>query len=223
MSTVVIICTLNEIDGLKKIVPDIKKEWAEEWLFVDGGSNDGTVEEAKRQRYEVIFQKGKGLGDAYREGVQHSKSKNILFFAPDGNDEVDDIPRLIKKINEGYDMVHISRFGKNSTSDDAGPVTYFGNKMFTFLVNVLFGGKYTDAINGYRIIKRDKLASLKLNADFETYEEQTCIRILKKSFKIFEIDGNEPNRVGGERKMRPLHTGIDLCKMIILEFIFWKF
>ena len=36
MSVTVIIPTLNEIVGIKKIVPKLKKEWADEWLFVDG-------------------------------------------------------------------------------------------------------------------------------------------------------------------------------------------
>ena len=37
MTTAIIITTLNEITGVKKIVPQINKEWAEEIIFVDGG------------------------------------------------------------------------------------------------------------------------------------------------------------------------------------------
>ena len=48
MTTAIIITTLNEITGVKKIVPQINKEWAEEIIFVDGGSTDGTIEEAKK-------------------------------------------------------------------------------------------------------------------------------------------------------------------------------
>ena len=63
-------------------------------------------------------------------------------------------PLLIDKTKIGYDVVHISRFGKNSISDDANWLDRFGNNMFTFLVNSFFGGNYTDALNGFRIIKR---------------------------------------------------------------------
>ena len=63
-----------------------------------------------------------------------------MFFSPDGNDESKAIPQMISKISEGFDIVHISRFGKGSYSEDAGIIDNFGNRMFTFLVNVFFGG-----------------------------------------------------------------------------------
>ena len=74
MSVDLIIPTLNEIDGMKIIMPQIKKEWVDEIIIIDGGSTDGTVEEAKKQGYDVIHQKSKGLGDAYKLGIESAKS-----------------------------------------------------------------------------------------------------------------------------------------------------
>ena len=223
MSTVVVIPTLNEIHGVKVIMPQVKKEWAEEFVFVDGGSTDGTMEEAKRMGFKVIHQKTRGVGNAYRIGVEATKSDYILFFSPDGNDEPQEIPKLIQKIKEGYDIVHISRFSKNSINKDAGPVTGFGNRMFTFLVNVFFGGHLTDALTGYIILRREVMLALKTDGQRETTEQQICIRALKTGRTIIEIGGNEPQRTGGQRKMRPLFTGSQLSAQIIKEFIFWQF
>ena len=146
-----------------------------------------------------------------------------MFFSPDGNDVPEDIPKLIQKTKEGYDVVHISRFGPNSQSDDANWLEYFGNKMFTFLVNTFFGGNYTDALNGFRIIKRDIWNELKTDAQYLNIEQQTCIRCAKRNIPIYQIDGREPARIGGERIMRPLTTGSQLSYQIIKEFIFWDF
>ena len=223
MSVTVIIPTLNEIVGIKKIVPKLKKEWADEWLFVDGGSKDGTIEEIRQFGFRVILQKGIGLTDAYNEGIKQTTSDYVLFFSPDGNNQPDDIPKLIKKIEEGYDLVQISRFGKNSHSEDAGIIDRFGNKMFTFLVNIFFGGKITDSLNGFKIIKKNILYTLNLDAYIGSYEEQLCIRAIKKKLKIFEIDSIEPKRIGDKRKMRPIYTGYNLSRQIIKEFFFWKF
>ena len=100
MSTVVVITSLNEIDGVKKLLPTIKKEWAEEWLIVDGNSTDGTIEEVKRLGFDIVLQNKKGHGDAVVRGVTDTKSDFILYWGPDGNHEIEEIPRLIEKIQE---------------------------------------------------------------------------------------------------------------------------
>jgi len=222
MSVIVFVLTLDEIDGVSEIMPKVKKEWADAIIFVDGGSTDGTLEKAKELGFEVIHQKNKGEGNACRVGTDATESDFVMFFSPDGNDDPDDIPKLIQKTKEGYDVIHISRFGKNSVSEDANLLDRFGNNMFTFLVNTFFGGNYTDALNGFRIIRRKLWDELKTDAQYLNIEQQICIRLARRKIPILEIDGIEPKRIGGERKMRPLTTGAQLSYQIIKEFIFWK-
>ena len=57
MYAIVFVLTLDEIDGVSKIMPQIKKEWADRIIFVDGGSTDGTIEKAKELGFEIIHQK----------------------------------------------------------------------------------------------------------------------------------------------------------------------
>ena len=47
MTTAIILPTLDEIDGVSEILPQINKKWAEMIVLVDGGSTDGTIEKAK--------------------------------------------------------------------------------------------------------------------------------------------------------------------------------
>ena len=222
MTTALIITTLNEITGVKKIVPKIKKEWVDEIIFVDGGSTDGTIEEAKRMGFKVIIQKQKGHGAAVLEGVNAIKSDNFILFGPDGNDEPEKIPELIEKIEEGYDQVLATRFGKGSVNLDAGIIDTFGNKMFTFLANVFFGGYWTDTLNESRIISKKAFQELNFDAMDLSSTQQMSIRGLKRRQKICEILGNEGERIGGVRKMNPLPVGASLSLRIIKEFIHWK-
>ena len=222
MWTAVVITTLNEIDGVKELLPKIKKEWAEEWLIVDGNSNDGTVDEVKKLGFNIALQKKKGHGDAVSRGVSDTKSDFILYWGPDGNHELQEIPTLIGKIKEGFDQVVISRFGKTSVNLDAGRMDTFGNKMFTFLINIFFGGRLTDALNLSRIITRKSMLRLKFDAEGLDSTTQMSIRALKQKHKIIAISGNEGKRIGGKRKMEPIPVGWDLTKLIILEFIFWN-
>ena len=224
MTTTVVIPTKNESTGVKEVLPKVDLNWADEWFLVDNHSTDGTIEEATKLGFKVIQQTGKGLSNAYREGVELSHSENILFFHPDGNCKPEYIPKLIKKMDGGdYDIVQISRFGKNGISVDDTIITAFGNRMFTFLVNVFFGGKLTDTLFGFKIIKKQTFQNLRLDGEFLTLEQQMSIKSCKYHLKTFEIDGIEPKRIGGEAKMKPLYTGYALSKQIIKEFIFWKF
>jgi glycosyltransferase involved in cell wall biosynthesis len=224
MSVDLIIPTLNEIDGIKNIMPKIKNDWVDRILIVDGGSTDGTVEEAKRLGYEVISQKGKGHGAAFLTAINATNSDYILLWSPDGNHEPEEIPKLVKKIKEGYDQVLISRFGKTSINEDAGYFDTFGNKMFAFLVNCFFGGHWTDSLNESRIISRNAMMDIKEDIEKAKMSstQQMSIRGLKRGQKICEIIGNERARIGGKRKMSPIPVGFGLSSQIIREFIFWS-
>jgi len=222
MSTSIIIPTMNEIIGIRHTLPQVDRNWAEEWIVIDNNSHDGTPEEAKKMGFTVINQTGDGLGDAYRQAVKYASGENILFFSPDGNALPEDIPKLIEKMNDGnYDIVQISRFGKNGKSEDDTLVTAFGNRMFTFIANCFFGGKLTDTLFGFKIIKKRVFEEIKLDGEFLTLEQQMSIKSMKKKLKITEIDGVEPKRIGGEAKMKPLTTGSQLSLQLIKEFIFW--
>ena len=170
----------------------------------------------------IIVQKNKGHGAAILEGVEATKSDNIIIFGPDGNHYPEEIQILAKKISEDYDQVLISRFGNGSINLDANIIEYFGNKMFAFLVNVFFGGQWTDTLNESRIITRKAFFDINFDAFQMASTQQMSIRGLKRKQKICEIIGNEGERIGGKRKMRPLSTGAELSLGIIKEFIFWN-
>ncbi len=223
MTITLLVLTLNEIDGMKKVMPQIKKEWVDEIIVVDGGSTDGTIEESKKLGFKIIHQTNKGHGDAILLGINETNSDQYVFFSPDGNHYPEEIPLLINKLNEGYDQVLISRFGKGSINLDADFIERFGNKMFAFLTNVFFGGKFTDTLNESRIITRKAFLELNFDALKMDSTQQMSIRGLKKKQKVIEIVGNEGERVGGKQKMKPLQVGANLSSQIIREFIFWKF
>lgn len=222
MSTSLIITTLNEIDGIKKILPQIKKEWVDEIIIVDGGSTDGTVEKAKEMGFKVIKQKIPGHGGALLTGIEESTGDKIIIFGSDGSNETSEIPQLVEKGLEGFDQVIISRFGKTSINEDAGMIDGFGNKMFAFMTNIFFGGKLTDSLNCSRLFTRKAILEINLSELSLCAVEQISARGLKRKQRIYEIVGNERARVGGERKMHRIPTGSTLTSMIIKEFIFWR-
>ena len=218
MSTALLILTWNEVDAVRVIFPKIKKEWVDEILVVDGGSTDGTIEETKKNGFRIIKQEIKGHGGAIISGIKNTISDNIIIFGPDGNHEPEEIPRLIQKIEEGYDQVVVSRFTKQSVikEPDYGFVK-FGNKFFTFFANVLFKGNLSDTMTDSRIITRNAFNELDFDALFSDSTLTMSIRGMKKKQRMTEIIGDQGRRIGGERKMKPFKTGVVLIKRILKE------
>lgn len=219
MKTSLIVLTLNELPGFKKIMPRVKKKWVDEILVVDGGSTDGTVEYARKKGYNVISQKNRGRGDAFRTGMENSKGDVLIYFSPDGNEEPEDIPKLIEKMKGGYDMAIASRFGPGSVSHDATFVRRIGNNFFTGFINVLFGLRLTDAVNGFRAITRKAMQDIRTDAVHFEIEIQMTMRCARKGFRVTEIPTTENRRVFGQGKLGTIVDGSRYLKTIIAEYL----
>lgn len=234
MKITLLIPTLNEIEGLKQIMPLIKKEWVDQVLFVDGGSTDGTVEWLKENHWEFIIQKQRGLRYAYSEALPYIKGDALITFSPDGNSIPELIPPLIAKYREGYDMVIVSRYADGAKSEDDDFITGFGNWLFTTLINLLHGGSYTDAMVMYRIYRTSLLQELDIDKDSSYQTEEKLFRTLvgceplisiraaKRKLKCADIPGDEPARIGGERKLRIVKWGLAYMYEVFREKFVWK-
>jgi glycosyltransferase involved in cell wall biosynthesis len=216
-----VILTFNEIEGLREIFPLIPLDKIEEVFVIDGGSKDGTLEFFKKNKMKVILQKIKGRGEAFRIAFREAKFDNLVFFSPDGNENPRDILKSFYYLDKGYDLVIASRFMKGARCDEDDQwirLRKFGNKTFTKIANLLFGGKLTDSINGFRGIKRKSWMELNPDAQHFGIEFQTSIRAMKKKMKILEFPTMEKERIGGESTARSFKVGWDFIKLLKNEF-----
>jgi glycosyltransferase involved in cell wall biosynthesis len=234
LKTTLLVCTLNEIQGMRVIMPRIKREWCEQIIILDGGSTDGTIEYAQKQGYFVYVQKNPGFRNAYTEILPFIHGDVVITFSPDGNSIPELIPGLISKIQEGYDMVIASRYLHGARSYDDDFITAFGNWFFTRTINLLHGGHYTDAMVIFRAYKTRLIYDLDLFKDegyalpeklFQTkisWEPLLSVRAAKRKLRVSEIPGDEPPRIGGKRKLRVLKWGGAFFFQFIRELFFWR-
>jgi len=234
MKTTLLVMTLNEVRGMKTIMPQVSRDWCDQIIIVDGGSTDDTIEWAREQGYELYIQKRPGFRHAYNEVLPYVTGDVIITFSPDGNSIASLIPQLINKMKEGYDMVIVSRYLGAAKSEDDDLVTGFGNWLFTKTINLLHGGQYTDAMVIYRAYKKQIVYDLELNKDegygmaeklFHTrisWEPLLSVRAAKRKLKVAEIPGDEPPRIGGERKLQILKWGAAYYFQVLRELFFWR-
>jgi len=229
MTFTLLLPTLNEIEGMKAVMPEIKREWVDKIIVVDGGSTDGTVDYAKQLGIPVHIQKKSGIRNAYIEALEFIDTDIVITFSPDGNSLACKIPPLVEKMKEGYDMVIVSRYAEGAKSDDDDAVTGFGNWLFTFMINLLHGSKYTDAMVMFRAWKVSVFKELHMDKE-ESYvteeklfgtkvgcEPLLSIRAAKRKLKCAEIPGDEPARIGGTRKLQIIRWGMAYMYEIIRE------
>jgi len=214
--------TLNEIEAVRVIVPQIRKEWADEFICIDGGSTDGTVDFMRQQGFHVHSQSGRGFGQGMLQGMHVAGGDIVVEFMPDGNSVPADIPRVIAKMREGYDLVIASRYAPGAKSEDDDWLTGIGNWLFTTIVNVLFWTRYTDVLTGFRSYRRNKMLALNMDTPGLSWPAQSCMRAARAGLKTVDIPADEPARIGGQRKMKPFKTGMEISKLILRDFLSYR-
>lgn len=231
MYVTLLIPTLNEIAGMKEIMPRVKKEWYDQLIIIDGGSTDGTQNYVRECGYDLIKQKGRGVRPALDEGFPFAKGDIIITFTPDGNSIPELIPSLISKMKNGYDLVIVSRYLGSAKSYDDDYLSSRGNKVFTYLINLFYRGKYTDTLVGFRAFKKTVIAEIGLGSGptywfekiFYTYTSWdflSSIRCAKLKLKVAEIPGDEPKRLGGKAMVPKYRVAVvSLFQLIIEKFI----
>src|ERR1044072_9295637 len=157
--------TLNELHGLRAILPSIDRSLVDDIIIIDGGSTDGTVEYALEMEVTVASQLRSGLHHAIFDIARALPHDYVIELSPDGNCMVEQLPELVANLRKGYDMVVVSRYLEHAMSEDDHAVSAFGNWMFSRLMRPLARFPVTDALNIYRGYRRE----IMLDADFEFY------------------------------------------------------
>lgn len=144
----------NESKGLVALLPLLLKYFpTAELLVVDDGSADATVELCQQLGVSVVSHPySQGNGAAIKTGARHAKGDSIVFMDADSQHCPEDIPRLLEKLESGYDMVVGARDGAGQASRHRGMANGFYNGLASWMV----GHTVKDLTSGFRAVRREK-------------------------------------------------------------------
>ena len=167
---------------------------------------------------EILFQKRGGYGRAIIEGINHTDTEYCCIINADGSMDPKYLNQMLEKCYQN-DLVFASRYDSpNGGSDDDTFVTYIGNKIFSFLGNVIFKLNISDILYTYIFGKTKSFKDLELNYDDFRLCIEIPIKAKKRNFKYITIPSYERSRIGGKKKVNAIKDGL-LILIGMLSFI----
>jgi glycosyltransferase involved in cell wall biosynthesis len=216
-SVSVVIPAMNEEENLAHVLRRIPT-WVSEVILVDGNSTDDTVAVARSLIPDIVIvtQDRRGKGAALRCGFAASRGDIIVMLDADGSTDPAEIPAFVGALLSGADFVKGSRFLQGGGTDDMEWYRWLGNWGFVKLVQLRFGGKFTDLCYGYNAFWRDVLTYMSLEND-DGFEIETSMNIqaLQAKLNIHEVASKEYRRIHGKSNLRTLPDGWRVLSTIV--------
>jgi len=208
MLIVVTLPAYNEEKTLGSVLSEIKEvmdkgKYKYKLLVVDDGSIDDTAKIAKKSGAVVLSHpSNRGLAEVFRTEIKKALEMGadmIVHTDADGQYDAKDIPRLIKEVKAGNDLVLGDRF---SGGIESMPwLKKQGNKAFSRVISKLVHYKVNDCQTGFRAFTRQLALSLNMISS-HTYTQEQIIRAVKGGYKVKEIPTYFSARGGKSRLIK---------------------
>ena len=171
----VIVPLFNEEDSLvelsvslKKVLDNLRCNW--EVIFIDDGSTDTSFQKLQEihrvnSRFKCLkFKRNYGKSSALQEGFKAAKGDYVITMDADLQDDPEEIPAMISKLNEGFDLVsgwkkiRHDPFIKKQTS-----------KIFNLITSIMVGLRLHDYNCGLKAYVKDVVKSIKVYGEMHRY------------------------------------------------------
>ena len=182
--------TIKKINKISKRIKDY------EIVFIDDFSTDNTkqiIKKSIRANKKIKYYKNikKGLGSAIGLGINKSTKKFVCIFMCDNSDDLSDLMKYYKIIDKNnLDAVLGSRFLKNSRITNYPILKMVLNRIFNYIVKIIFLSNYNDFTNAFKIYKKKTLKELMpiVSDHFNVFLELPLKIIIRKyKYKIIPI------------------------------------
>lgn len=199
-------------------------------VLCDGGSTDGSLEPQKLRRLGVntlLIKRDEGRqGAQLRMGIWWALQRGydgVITIDGNNKDSIEDVPRFIEKLEEGYDFVQGSRFRQGGHAINTPFVRLISVRLIHApLISLTAGQHFTDTTNAYRAYSRRYLENPKvcpLRDIFVSYEllAYLSVRATQLGMKACEIPVTRRYPKGGKTptKISFFKGNYELMKILV--------
>ncbi|HEY7954771.1 MAG TPA: glycosyltransferase [Polyangia bacterium] len=220
----------GNIDDIIARTPEMGR--STELIFVDGNSDDGTVDAIERHlaagtrpNVKLIHQgDGKGKGDAVRKGFAAATGDVLFILDADLTVPPEDLPKFYAALAEGRgEFVNGSRLVYPMEGEAMRFLNSLGNKAFGLALSALLEQRLKDTLCGTKVLFRrdyEKLARARsFFGDFDPFGDfDLLFGAAKQNLKIVELPVRYRARTYGETKISRFRHGVQLARMTLHAF-----
>jgi len=189
-----------------------------EIIVVDDGSTDGT-REVLRQLADstvriVMHDVNRGKGAALRTGFTHATGEYVLVQDADLEYDPEDWPKLLNPVLRGRARVV---YGSRFTGERRNMLLlhWIGNRFLSMTTNVLFNTTLSDMETCYKLIDRELVEEMNLQANRFDIEAEISAKILKRGVRIYEVPISYSGREFDEGKKITWRDGFSALYTLI--------
>jgi dolichol-phosphate mannosyltransferase len=201
-----------------------------DFLIVDDASSDRTttiIQGYDAQDVKTIrHRKRRGVGASIRTAVDYAREKKydiLVIMAGNDKDDPDEIPLLLKALDEGYDFVQGSRYhDKKGVLGDMPFYRKTATRLHPVFLSLLTGQKVTDSTNGFRAFRLSLFNDAQINIrqrwlDGYELEPYLFYKVLKLRYNVKEVPVTKiyPPRKSGYTKMKPVLGWWSILKPLV--------
>ncbi|OZB58611.1 MAG: glycosyl transferase [Thiomonas sp. 13-66-29] len=208
----IILPARNEAGAVGATVAGIRARYPEaEIIVVNDGSSDATAQVAAQAGARVISKPyGMGNGAAVKTGARAAGGDVLVFMDADGQHDPADIPRLLAKLDAGYDMVVGARDDGSQASVGRG----VANGLYNRLASWMTGHVVADLTSGFRAARADKFREfIHLLPNGFSYPTTSTMAFFRSAYPVAYVPITAARRVG-KSHIRPLRDGVRFLLII---------
>lgn len=213
MRVTIVLPAKNEASGLQQFLPQLRVLMPEaEIIVVNDGSTDDTATIAQAFGASVLSNPySMGNGASIKRGARAAIGEIIVFMDADGQHQAADLPKLLEKFGQGYDMVVGARVKGGQASIGRGLANAFYNK----LASMMTGHKVLDLTSGFRAVRADKFREfLHLLPNGFSYPTTSTMAFFRSGYPVAYVPIEVLKRVGTHSHIRPLKDGVRFLLII---------
>jgi glycosyltransferase involved in cell wall biosynthesis len=231
-STTVLIPCRNEkgnIENAVKRLPNFCDDL--EIIYVEGNSQDGTLDEIHRvikaypdKDIKVLVQDGKGKGDAVRKGFDNARGDILMILDADLTVPPEDLPKFYRAIVTGKgEYINGTRLVYPMDDQAMRFLNFWANRTFSVLFSWLLNQRFTDTLCGTKVLTKKNYEKIVSNrsyfGDFDPFGDFDLIfGATKLNLKVVEVPIRYAAREYGETQISRFRHGWLLLKMVFFAY-----